>query len=149
PGTNKWETNALPSYGPAPTASDDYVRVTQYTYNDHTGRQETVKSWKNSGTTLVSKTFYDDLGRPKFAVENWKSGYDPNSSIGNTPGENRTTGWTYNGLGQVERLTAYNNSSSTGHQVTLYQYEDPHNASLVTKTYYPDQVDSGTGNPIS
>ena len=147
-GTNKWQTSALPSYGSAPTASDDYIRVTQYTYNADMGRRETVKNWKTSGTTVVSKTFYDDLGRRKFFVEVWKSGYDPNSSIGNTAGENRTTGWTYTGLGQIERLTAYNNSSSTGHQVTLYQYEDDTNASLVTRTYYPDQVNSGTGNPI-
>src|SRR5690606_29053284 len=54
--------------------------------------------------------------------------------------QDRVTGWTYNGLGQTVNLTAYN--AGTTSQVTKYLYEDPHNASLVTNTIYPDSSDT-------
>jgi hypothetical protein len=39
----------------------------------------------------------------------------------------------------VTTLTAYNSSSIK--QITKYQYTDSYDASLVTKTYYPDAVE--------
>ena len=136
-GVGSWKHNTLPAPSSAPTVSADDVLVTLYTYHDDTGRQETVEDPED----VVTKTFYDDLGRRTFVAENYDD-FDPDtlSTIGGGTNdeEDRVTGWVYNGLGQTVKLTAYNASSSTADQETEYEFEDAYNASLVTKTIYPD-----------
>ena len=134
-----WTATSYSFSSSLPSESDSKVLVTAYTY-DVAGRQELVKDpMHNSTTSSQMKTFYDDLGRPTFVVENWKSGYDPNSSIGNTAGENRTAQFEYDGLGDVTKITVYNNGTQTAEaQVTDYFYLDDYDASRGTHAIYPD-----------
>ncbi|MCA9234861.1 MAG: RHS repeat-associated core domain-containing protein [Planctomycetales bacterium] len=141
-------TTSLPSRGTAPTWTtaavyDGYALLTKSEYND-AGRQSSVISGvaKNGSDTrtLRTSTFYDDLGRRTYVVENHDGTFNPATSNSSSPDENRETGWEYNGLGQVVTLSAYNSNSTV--QTTKYLYEDPHNASLVTETIYPDSSDT-------
>ena len=117
------------------TSNEEYL-VTKYSY-DTAGRQEIVIDPAGTKT----KTFYDDLGRRTYVAENHDDfeGSPPAGIGGGTNHDaDRVTGWQYNGLGLTTHLTAYNASSGANDQVTEYNYLDNHNASLVTKTIYPD-----------
>lgn len=140
-------TTSLPARGTsAPTWTtaavyNGYALLTQYDYDD-AGRQSAVlsgvaKSGSNT-TTIRTSTYFDDLGRRQFVVENHDGSYDPTGTPSSSADSNRTTGWTYNGLGNVSTLVAYN--SAGGAQTTTYEYADPYDASLVTETEYPDST---------
>ena len=137
-GAGEWKYTAIPTRpSTAPTASSDTKLVTLYSYDSDTGR---LASFEDPGDVL-SEVYYDDLGRRTYLVEN-ASDFSDTTPSGMGGGvdhdEDRATGFEYNGLDQITKLTAYNASSSTGDQVTDYWYEDDYNASLPTHTSYPD-----------
>ena len=134
----------------APTWTDSvvyngYALLTIYGY-DVAGRRDLITSSvkKNSSDTtrILTKSYFDDLGRRKFVVQNWDGSYSPLTSPYSGAAANRTTGWTYNGLGQVVELSAYNSNSTT--QTTKYYYKQPYHASLPTHIVYPDSTSTPT-----
>jgi RHS repeat-associated protein len=145
----KLSSTALPSRsGPVPNWTYGQVfsgehRLTTYAYDPASGRQELVSiGVKQNGSDTVkmdTKTFYDDLGRRRFVVENWDGSYNPVSgSPSSSANSNRTTGWKYDGLNNVTELTAYNSNSTS--QVTKYYYTETFDAKLPTHTVYPDST---------
>ena len=139
-GTGSWEYNAIPtreSFANRPTTSADDVLVTNFEYNSQTGRLQRTQDPAGRWTRMA----FDDLGRRIRVAENHKN-YNPDTGAGLGGGtdddEDRVTGWEYNGLGLVIRLTAFNPSTIAVDQITHYEYEDDYNASLVTRTTYPD-----------
>jgi RHS repeat-associated protein len=155
--SSTWTHHDIPNRpSSAPTWTDavvynGYALLTTYGY-DAAGRQNLVttgvkKSGNNTDKT-ATKTFYDDLGRRTYVAENWVDfapGSSPTSPTGVGGGTNndqdRATGWQYDGLSNVLKLTAYNLGGSVGSaddQITEYVYGDDYHADLVTKTIYPD-----------
>ncbi len=139
-GPGSWKYSSMPTRtGTPPTVSSDTELVTLYVYDAATGRQSTIED--PSG--VVTKTFYDDLGRRIAVAENHVDYNDPTSNTnaggGTDNEEDRVTRWALNGLGQTVTLTAVNVSgATTTAQETEYRFEDPVNASLATMTIYPD-----------
>lgn len=141
---NTWQYTSPPTYGTAPTTTDDKKIVTKLGYDAATGSNTILTDQDGR----VDKTFYDDLGRQTFVAENYTDfSPDPVSGVGGGTNEDqdRVTGWEYDAYGNLVALTAYNASSSTVDQVTRYVYEDDHDATLATKTIYPDG-DASTDN---
>jgi RHS repeat-associated protein len=141
-GAGTWKYSAIPTRpGTAPTYAHTDVTngralLTTYTYDD-AGRLEVVSDPEE----IETKTFYDDLSRRTSVAENYVNFSHPTTGIGGGTNnqEDRVTSWTYNGLGNIESLTAYNGSSSDD-QVTEYDYDDGYNASLNTRIIYPDST---------
>jgi hypothetical protein len=154
--TDTWmNTSLLPPGRPSTALTwtdsavyNGYVLLTTYGYDASTGRRDTVsvgvkkKTGSNDTDKMVTKTFYDDLGRRTFVAENYQD-FSP-ASITSTAGggtnndQDRVTGWEYDGLSNVTKLTAYNLATSSDDQLTQYFYADSYHAGLVTKTVYPD-----------
>jgi RHS repeat-associated protein len=146
-GITAWAYSTRPSRPSEPTWTDSiiydgYALLTKFGYHAESGRMDTVimgtsKSGSDTDTT-TTKTFYDDLSRQTFVSENYDDFSPPATGIGDTSdsSQDRVTGWVYNGLGQVIKLTAHN--GATEQQVTDYSYLDNYDASLVTHTIYPD-----------
>ena len=129
-----------------------YVLLSKTGYHTKSGRQDTVTvgTEKNGSNTetQVTKTFFDDLGRRTYVAENYDD-FDPDTlttiSDSSDGSKDRVTNWVYNGLGQTEKLTAFN-GSNTAKQETIYLFEDDEKASLATNTIYPDSSDTtGSG----
>jgi RHS repeat-associated protein len=141
-----WKYTSVPTRpSSAPTwdsseISNGYVHLTTYGY-DAAARQDAVTigvRWMGSSSTetYVTKSFYDDLGRRRFFVENDLGSNPLSGSPTSGTDTDRTTGWIYDGLDNVAQLIAYNSDSTS--QTTNYYYTDPYNATLVTYTTYPD-----------
>jgi RHS repeat-associated protein len=103
-GTNGGAGYTRPST--APTSSDT-VLVTDYGYNA-AGWQETVTDPKG----LVSKTFYDNLGRVTKQVEDYTNGVVTDTT-------NKTVEYTYDNAGHTLTVKA---DLVGGHQTTQYIY---------------------------
>lgn len=147
---NLWAYSTPPTRNPTepswtdPSVYDGKALLTKFEYHPANGRQESVVFGlsKNASDTRRQKVkaFYDDLGRRQFVVENFVGTYDPTSSPSSSAETNRTTGWKYNGLGQVTTLTAYNSNSTL--QSTKYFYEDDYDASFITNVIFPDSSET-------
>ena len=140
--SSTWKYNAFTTRSStAPTASGSDRLVTKQTYDSETGRLETVTDSEG----IVTKTFYDDLGRTLFVVANhtnftFSLGIPANTG-GTDKSEDAVVQTVYNGLNQVVELIAMDrdaDGNTSDNETTYYYYEDPHNASLVTHTVYPD-----------
>ena len=153
---DRWSYNALPTRPSTAPASSFPVPVVQYAY-DEQNRITTVTDPVGRKTRSIT----DALGRTRYSVENYvnfsagASGGAPGSETGtggsSNPAANahadqdRVTRYTYNGLGQQTKLTALDpdaDGNLADNQTTLYLYEDPHNASLLTSTIFPDSADT-------
>jgi RHS repeat-associated protein len=144
-GSTIWEYTSAPTrpssaleWGSS-AVSNGYIHLTTYGY-DAAGRQDTVTigvrfMGSSSTETMVTKNFFDDLGRTRFSVENDLSSNPLSGSPTSGADYDRTTGWTYDGLNNVAILTAWSSGSSS--QQTKYYYTDSYNANLVTHTVYP------------
>ncbi|MEI8194631.1 MAG: RHS repeat-associated core domain-containing protein [Phycisphaerae bacterium] len=111
-GTPDILQNGIPgSYNP------DTVLVTSYTYN--------VAGWVNTVTDprgIVSKTFYDNLGRTLYSVAAWAGVYDPTQGeLPSSGSQNQTTKYTYDGDGHILTMTAVMPSTQNS-QTTQYTY---------------------------
>jgi RHS repeat-associated protein len=133
-GTNGGTAYTRPST--APTSSDT-VLVTDYGYNA-VGWLETVTDPKG----LVSKTFYDNLGRVTKSVEDYTDGVVTNTS-------NKTVEYTYDGAGH--QLTVQADLTGGAYQKTQFVYGTSAAAGdavtsndILKQTLYPDKT---TGNP--
>ena len=154
-GATTWKTANLPTRATGTHTSFESTvdrLVTQYDYNDDSGRLELTKDPENtSSVTSQNKTLYDDLGRRTYVIENYVN-FDP-ANISTTIGggtheeQDRVTGFAYNGNGSTVTLTAYNKSASTGDQATTYEYADARNTRLNTKVTYPDS--SGANDVVT
>ena len=126
-GTNGGSSYTRP--GSVPSRSNT-VLVNSYAY-DAAGRLETVTDPRS----VVSKTTYDMLGRTTKTVEAYTSGTPTDSS-------DRTTEYTYNGLGDILTLKAVLPSSAV--QTTAYLYAA---SPTVGSTFYSNDVLSEVRHP--
>jgi len=137
-GAATWVYAAAPTRPTsAPTAFNAVnCLVTCLSYNSTTGRLETTIDPKGT----QNKTFVNALGQTLFTVQNFMSFVNLTSSGNVAADKDVATAYTYNGLGNIETLTAVN--STTGNQTTKYFYEDLVNAALETSVIYPDSNDT-------
>jgi RHS repeat-associated protein len=133
-GTNGGTAYTRPST--APTSSDT-VLVTDYGYNA-AGWQETVTDPKG----LVSKAFYDNLGRATKSVEDYTDGVVTDTS-------NKTVEYTYDGAGH--QLTMQADLTGGAYQKTQFVYSTSAAAGdaitsndILKQTRYPDKT---SGDP--
>lgn len=153
-GEWNWQYSVIssrPTTAPSWTTSmvyNGYALLTRLGYEAATGRQNLVEiGVRNNGSNTsksATKTYYDDLGRQLFVVENWDGSYNPLSSPTSSAAANRTTGWKYNGLGDITELIAYNSNSTS--QLTRYFYADAYNTAFCTNVVYPDSSETA---PVS
>ncbi len=126
-GTNGGSSYTRP--GSVPSRSNT-VLVNSYAY-DAAGRLETVTDPRS----VVSKTTYDMLGRTTKTIEAYTSGTPTDSS-------DRTTEYTFNGLGDILTLKAVLPSSAV--QTTAYLYAA---SPTVGSTFYSNDVLSEVRHP--
>ncbi|WP_339910566.1 RHS repeat-associated core domain-containing protein [Symmachiella dynata] len=144
-GAGTWKYAAVPSRpGTAPAASSGTKLVTLYGYNSDSGRLETV----TDPAVIVTKSFYDDLGRTNYVVENYdnfNASTEANTGDSTDKSKDRVTKFTYNGLDEQVALVAMDaNADGTlsDNQTKTYLFEDTVNASLATNQIYPDSADT-------
>jgi hypothetical protein len=133
-GTNAGSAYTRPSSAPS---RSDTVLVTSYGYN--------VAGWTESVTdprAIVSKTFYDNLGRATKTVENYIDGTPSNA-------DDKTTEYTFDGSGHM--LTLQADLAGGSHQKTQFVYgvtssggSDITSNDILAATKYPDP---STGEP--
>ena len=143
-GSGAWKYAAVPTRpGTAPTASSETKLVATMAYNADTGRLETT----TDPADKISKVFYDDAGRRIYIAENYTDFAPPSTGLGGGTNneDDRVTFFKYNGLGQTTNLVAFNGTTISNDQTTLYFYEDTIDASRVTNEVYPDSGDSTSG----
>ncbi len=138
-GVANYGTNGGSSHTRAttiPTRSDD-ILVTETFYDD------SGQTWKTVDPAgRDDRVTFDDAGRRLSTIENYTNG-DPTS--GNSD-EDRTVAYTYNADGQVETITAKQQSTSDD-QVTTYVYgttltdSDVARRDLLRAEIYPDSDD--------
>src|SRR5262249_12142587 len=134
-GTNGGSAYTRPASVPA---RSDTVLVTSMTYNT-AGEVDTV----TDPLGLVSKTFYDNLGRTTKTITAYSGNGTPTDST------NKTTEYTYDSSGHLLTLTA--RLPNNQFQTTRYVYgvttaggSDVNSNDLLAATQYPDPV---TGQP--
>ena len=147
-GAGEWKKTSVPSRpSTAPSASSNTVLLTKHEYNAVSGRPETITDPEGK----KQKTFYDDLGRTTYVASNYVNFSPPSTGTGGSDkSQDQVVKRVYNGLDKVTTLTAMDadgdgNVSTSDDQDTTYEYADSYNASLVTKTTYPD---SGSGSDV-
>lgn len=149
--TSAWTYSALAARPGTPPASSDTVLVSTFGYNGQ-GRLRLVTDPKG----IKTKSFYDDLGRQKYVVENAQDNGDETVDVGefdpsdesdtgdaNDKTIDRVTKYVYNGLSQLSEQTAMDpNADGTlsDNQTTAYAYADSYHADLLTSTTYPDSA---------
>jgi len=154
-GGATWTGTITPPAYSKPSSSGPTCLVTKYAYNT-AGRLETITDPEDIDTMF----FYDDLGRKIFVAENHDDAAVSSGAItdtgGDPPEQDRVTGYTYDGVGNVLTQTAYDTNgdgatTSGDDQTTTYTYyndtRSPHHVSLATQIEYPDKK-AGVGGDV-
>lgn len=158
-GAIHWRHSTPPTRTSAPpTASSSSLLLTKYThgYAFAVGATKTDQvSTMTDPKGMVTKTWYDDLGRTRFVASSWNdanvgsSNYGAGSYYATGTGDSSdksrdaTVETTYNGLGAVKELRALDqngNGNQSDNEVTKYYYQDGYDASRMTHTVYPDSI---------
>ncbi len=156
-GTNGGSVWTRPS-SVSDNARSDTVLITSYTYNP-AGEVDVETDPKG----IVSKSFYDGLGRVTYSVQAWHANgtsFNPTvvNSLPTSDSSDQTTAYTYDGANHILTLTTIVPSGETN-QTTKYVYiiSDATSAGFVSSpvvysndllwvTEYPDTT---TGQPSS
>ena len=146
--TTQWTYTTAPVYASenGSGTSSASVLFTQYAYDSISGLQGTVTMPSSTGGTTSAVTFYDNLGRTIYSVENSIGATCSGGSLSTTGGganndQNKVTQFVYNGLGRQTSLAAWNTAGTSGgtsSQTTIYSYDTTVDASRLTMTTYPD-----------
>jgi RHS repeat-associated protein len=139
-GAGQWKYATIPTRpSSAPTASSNTALVTLYAYTTDSGLLQTV----TDPAGVVTKTFYDNLGRKSYVAQNWQNFVPPSTGTG-TPND-RVTNYVYDGPTRVQQLVAMDpngDGNLSDNQITTFLYEDAVEATRNTSQIYPDSSDT-------
>jgi len=145
-GAGQWKYATIPSRpASAPSTSSNTTLVTCYAYTSDSGLMQTV----TDPAGMVTKDFYDNLGRKTYTAENWSDFSPPTSGTGDSTdhSKDRVVSYVYDGPTRLQQLVAMDpngNGTTTNNQVTTYLYEDPIDANRTTNQIYPDSTDTSS-----
>lgn len=143
-GAGTWKYSSIPSRPSSAPSSSDTKLVTLFGHNTDTGQRETVTTPEG----MVTKAFYDDLGRTKYIAENFdnfNASTEANTGDSTDKSKDRCTKYTYNGLNQRVTETAMDKNADgnlNDNQITSYLFEDTISGRRVTNEIYPDSSDT-------
>ena len=143
-GAGHWKYAAIPSRpSSVPTVSTSTALVSLNTYYGDSGQLQTV----TDPAGVVTKRFYDNLGRTTYIAENWNDFSPPSTGTGDATdhSKDRVTACVYDGPARIQQFIAMDpngNGTLTNNQITTYLYEDAADANRRTNEIYPDSADT-------